>query len=124
MLPAEFEKQLPPQSLEAVAAHLTRVLTSSRKPGPEESKKMCSGPVRVYQIGCAMFFYLTGIVPSIAQQSANVIAPAAKTYLNRVLDLMEQNAFHKRFIDWSRVRREAFARAADAQTTFDAYPAI
>jgi carboxyl-terminal processing protease len=48
----------------------------------------------------------------------------ARTYLEQVLDLMQKNALNKDSIDWVEVRQQTLARAKDAKTTFDTYPAI
>jgi carboxyl-terminal processing protease len=48
----------------------------------------------------------------------------ARGYLEHALDLMQKNAFNKNSIDWAEVRRQTLARAKDAKTTFDTYPAI
>ncbi len=48
----------------------------------------------------------------------------ATSYLNEVLDLMQQNALHTKEIDWPIVRSETLKRAEGAQTTVDTYPAI
>lgn len=61
---------------------------------------------------------------AIAQQSTGKISPAAKTYLEQALDLMQQNALHKKSIDWPSVREQTLSRATNAKTTWDTYPAI
>ena len=48
--------------------------------------------------------------------------PAA--YLNRALDEMQAHALRRESVDWPHLRAEAFARAAQAKTTVDAYAAI
>jgi carboxyl-terminal processing protease len=67
-------------------------------------------------------FFLAASVS--AQDSADQIAPVAKTYLQRALDLMRENALHKKEIDWKTLTEETFARAKNAQTTQETYPAI
>lgn len=59
-----------------------------------------------------------------AQTKMPAISDAARTYLEQVLDLMQKNALHRDAIDWKQVRQETFARAQNAQTTVDTYPAI
>ena len=66
--------------------------------------------------------FMGGVV-SPAQEPGG-ISPAAKTYLEQVLDLMQKNALHKKSIDWAQVRKETLAHAKGAQTAFDTYPAI
>ena len=48
----------------------------------------------------------------------------ASDYLNRALDVMQQDSVNRKEIDWRRLRSEARAYAKDAQTTQDTYPAI
>jgi carboxyl-terminal processing protease len=48
----------------------------------------------------------------------------ARGYLEHALDLMQKNALNKNSIDWAEVHRQTLARARDAKTTFDTYPAI
>ena len=50
--------------------------------------------------------------------------PDAAAYLNRALDEMQTRAWRRGAIDWRRVRAEALARAAHAETTVDTYDAI
>ena len=45
-------------------------------------------------------------------------------YLNRGLDEMQAHALRRGAVDWPRVRAEAVARAASAQSTVDTYDAI
>jgi len=52
------------------------------------------------------------------------MSPSARAYMNEVLALMQKGALHRDSIDWARVRRETLARAANAKTTTDTYPAI
>jgi C-terminal processing protease CtpA/Prc len=61
---------------------------------------------------------------AVAQDTKDEVSPAAKAYLEHVLDLMQKNALHKKSIDWPKVSKETFAHAKGAQTTFDTYPAI
>jgi len=69
------------------------------------------------------------VVPLVAASAQNAAvsqttSATALTYLNHVLDLMQQNALHAREIDWNAIRRETLQRADGAQTTVDTYPAI
>jgi carboxyl-terminal processing protease len=61
---------------------------------------------------------------SSAQEAQRGISPAARTYLEQALDLMQQNALNKSSIDWVHVREETLDRANHAKTTADTYPAI
>jgi carboxyl-terminal processing protease len=59
-----------------------------------------------------------------AQEPPEGISPAARTYLEQALDLMQQNALNKSSIDWPHLRTETTARASHAKATADTYPAI
>src|SRR5439155_21690039 len=48
----------------------------------------------------------------------------AAEYLEAALDWIQENAMTRDKVDWARVRREAMAKAANASTTADTYPAI
>lgn len=45
-------------------------------------------------------------------------------YLNRALDEMQLHALKREAVDWARIRKEALARAAHAESTVDTYDAI
>ena len=45
-------------------------------------------------------------------------------YLNRALDEMQLHALRREAVDWPRIRKEALARAAHAESTVDTYDAI
>lgn len=75
-----------------------------------------------FTLSLAFFSFSFG--PASLPQKPGVISPAAKAYLEQVLDLMQKNALHKKAIDWAQVRRETLAHAKGAQTTADTYPAI
>jgi hypothetical protein len=73
-------------------------------------------------------FSLISVLPAagfvIAQDTPQTISDAARTYLGQALDLIQNRALNRDSIDWTQVRRDTFARAPSAQTTFDTYPAI
>ncbi|MET8957719.1 S41 family peptidase [Streptomyces sp. NPDC004393] len=48
----------------------------------------------------------------------------ARSYLSKVLDIMEKNALRRHQVDWAEVRRQAFSRARAAQKPSDTYDAI
>lgn len=75
---------------------------------------------------CCVILILPTVVAVSAQNTAvsQTTSAAAATYLNHVLDLMQQNALHSKEIDWPAVRRETLKQADGAQTTVDTYPAI
>jgi carboxyl-terminal processing protease len=65
------------------------------------------------------------LVPAaLAQSSSDPTKSDPVAYLNRALDEMQARAFRRETVDWPRVREEALARAAKAQTTSDTYDAI
>ena len=55
--------------------------------------------------------------------SVPISKPAAE-YLNRAVDLMQQNALHRNEINWTAVREAAFLHSQGAQTSVDTYPGI
>ncbi len=57
-------------------------------------------------------------------QEAPAIAPAAESYLNEVLDLMEANSIHRKTIDWANFRGKVFEKARALQTVDEAYKGI
>jgi C-terminal processing protease CtpA/Prc len=59
-----------------------------------------------------------------ASASAPLMSPAARAYLTTALDLLQANSIDAATVDWPAVRARAFARAGDARTTADTYPAI
>ena len=85
---------------------------------------MPKGRARSSQIAFAftVLCFMGGVVSP--AQEPDGISPAAKTYLEQALDLMQKNALHKKSIDWAQLRRETLAHAKGAQTTADTYPAI
>src|SRR5262245_27038729 len=58
-----------------------------------------------------------------AQQEAQALAPEARDYLNKALDII-QNSSVKQAINWSEFRRLTIEKAGNAQTPADTYPAI
>lgn len=52
------------------------------------------------------------------------IAPAASSYLDSALKIMEEHFYRKERIDWPALRRATMLQAAGAQTAVDTYPAI
>jgi hypothetical protein len=65
---------------------------------------------------------------SAACRAQSETADATKTnpvaYLNRALNEMQARALRRGTVDWPRLRAEALARAAHAETTVDTYDAI
>jgi carboxyl-terminal processing protease len=61
---------------------------------------------------------------SVAQETPDGISPAARIYLEHVLDLMQQHSLNASSIDWMHLRQETLSRSQHAQTTPDTYVAI
>src|SRR6185436_16505982 len=49
---------------------------------------------------------------------------AANVYLSEVVTVMETNSINRNKINWSDFRAQVFARAQNAQSIADAYPAV
>ena len=58
----------------------------------------------------------------VSAQDSAPISPRA--YVEEALHYMQENALNKHSINWQAVREETLARAKDAKTTWDTYPAI
>jgi|SRR5579864_403628 len=71
-----------------------------------------------------LFFRLFAFaqIPAPPSQKPAQVSPQA--YLEEALNYMQANALNKRSINWQAVREQTFARAKDAKTTWDTYPAI
>jgi C-terminal processing protease CtpA/Prc len=67
---------------------------------------------------------LVGSAVSISQESKTAKGLDPRGYVEQALDLLQKNALHRDEIDWQRVRQETIARAKDAHTTADTYPAL
>ena len=65
-----------------------------------------------------------GTLSSQTPEAAPAMSASANSYLDHVLDLMQQNALHKKEIDWPALRIETLWHAAGAQSTVDTYPGI
>jgi hypothetical protein len=78
---------------------------------------------KVLALLVASALLLTLAVPDVAQQPTTASAGTLE-YVDHALDLMQQHSINARKIDWSTVRKETLARAANAQTTYDTYDAI
>jgi hypothetical protein len=59
-----------------------------------------------------------------AQPSPTAISPAAKAYLEALLDIMEEYSIRKHTVDWASFRTEVFAAAGAAQTIRDTHASI
>ena len=56
--------------------------------------------------------------------TANEATPPAKAYLQSALDIMQENSFRKKSVDWNLVRQKALKAAAGAEIPADTYEAI
>lgn len=63
-------------------------------------------------------------VPKGQTQGAKEISPAAKTYLQAALDLMQANSVRKKSVDWNVITQKALKSAAVAEVPADTYEAI
>lgn len=63
-------------------------------------------------------------VPRGQTQTPKEISPAAKTYLQAALDLMQANSVRKKSVDWNVVTQKALKAAATAEVPADTYDAI
>ena len=52
------------------------------------------------------------------------MSAAARSYLSKVLDIMEKNALLRHQVKWAEARRQAFSQARAAQKPSDTYDAI
>ncbi len=86
---------------------------------------MRAGHSRIHRIPLSLtLLAFMAATCSAAQESPEGISPAARTYLEQALDLMQQNALNKSSIDWPHLRAETLARAGHAKATADTYAAI
>src|SRR5579864_5489324 len=60
----------------------------------------------------------------VGAQGNTQMSPAARAYVEEALDYIQQSALNKHSINWSALREQTLARAKDAKTTWDTYPAI
>jgi carboxyl-terminal processing protease len=76
---------------------------------------------------CMRVSFLTGfvaLVAAVAVSAQNPSQVSPRAYVEEALNYMQNNALHKHSIDWHAVREQTLARAKDAKTTWDTYPAI
>jgi len=86
---------------------------------------MRAGHTRIHQIVPSLtLLAVMAAAGSAAQESPEGISPAARTYLEQALDLMQQHALNKSSIDWLHLRAETLARAGHAKAPADTYAAI
>lgn len=70
-------------------------------------------------------FLLFGLILfSCSKDSPDVIAPAAKAFLNEVLNIMEANFIRKNQIDWNDIRAKVFEKVGNAKTIDETYSGI
>ena len=75
-----------------------------------------------------IFLLLLLLGPSASAQNSPQSNPAPEVtpqaYVEKTLNYMQDNALNKHSIDWHALRAQTLARAKDAKTTWDTYPAI
>jgi len=64
------------------------------------------------------------LIATLAVAAQNVSQVSPRAYVEEALNYMQDNALNKQSIDWQAVREQTLARAKDAKTTWDTYPAI
>src|SRR5262245_57826701 len=52
------------------------------------------------------------------------ILPAAKTYLDAAIEIIQANSLRKKSVDWNAVKQKALKAAAGAEVPVDTYDAI
>lgn len=71
-----------------------------------------------------VFLWSVGAVCLAQSQPTETTKSDPSAYLSHALDEMQAHALRRATVDWPRVRAEALARAAHAETTVDTYDAI
>ncbi len=74
---------------------------------------------------------IAGVLSSCDQASTSppltptpILSSQARTYLTTALDIMQRYSLNRKKIDWTALREQSFAVAADSKTPADTYPAI
>ncbi len=61
---------------------------------------------------------------SVSLQAGLQSSTVAIDYLNRAIDIMQQNAFRRNSVDWPKLRQDALSMAAGSESPADTYEAI
>jgi hypothetical protein len=85
---------------------------------------MLGMPARFCRASSLALFLIFLVWTAGGQKSADGPSRAARAYLDQALDLMQKTALYRESINWSQLRAETLARATNARTTIDTYPAI
>ncbi|MGW1467919.1 S41 family peptidase [Streptomyces sp. NPDC002308] len=80
------------------------------------------GPARLALVSAVLM--VAGCTGGGGAEPEDTMAPKARAYLTSALDLMEEHSLVKAEVDWPKVRRDAFARAAKARTPAETYGPI
>lgn len=75
--------------------------------------------MRVFSVGGLFALIASSLV---AGQNSPQTSP--RSYVEEALNYMQANALNKHSINWQALREQTIARAKDAKTTWDTYPAI
>ena len=78
-------------------------------------------PTRLLLVAALLLFLFPA---SSAQTPQDQISPEVEIYVLHILDIMQHHALHKKEIDWKKVTDETLARARQAHSIRDSYPAI
>lgn len=73
-------------------------------------------------ISCGTRSPTVAITPSL--QPTQTIGPAALTYLNNALDLIQEYSYYRKNVDWNAIRNASYQLASGAETPLQTYAAI
>lgn len=82
--------------------------------------------LRLAALGVAVGVLLpvAGSASGLSQDPDDGMSPGARTYLTKVLDLMEQQSVMRHRVDWAQLRRRVLEQAHGARTASDTYGVI
>ncbi|MER5731969.1 S41 family peptidase [Streptomyces sp. NPDC002138] len=75
-------------------------------------------------LALVLLLLAAGDGPGASGSAGRQVPESPREYLARALDVMRERSVHRNEIDWTRVRRDAHARAASARTPAETYPVI
>jgi carboxyl-terminal processing protease len=73
-------------------------------------------------ISCETRFSTVTMIPT--TQPTQTIDPAALTYLNNALDLIQEYSYYRKNVDWNAIRNASYQLASGAETPLQTYAAI